>query len=164
MKKISLQFLLICFTFLAVSFAPTNVKKVYSTTEGKMKIEFPGEYEVSKMDESSTKIVSVVDNVNYFCTFTLNDETLVDAEALAQSSLDGFNEVLEGTITNKSVWKIQKNKGLKAEIDVTSIQAKVHYQVVLVGKIHYQLVVISAYKDFDQKKADAFMKSFKMLK
>lgn len=164
MKKIALQLLLVGFTFIAVSFASSSAKNVYSTMEGKMKISFPGEYEVSKMDENTTKIVSVVDNANYFCTFTINDVTLVDPEGLAQSSLDGFNEVLEGTINNKSVWKIQKHKGLKAEIDVTSIQAKVQYHVVLVGKIHYQMVVIAGYKDFDQKKVDAFMKSFKMLK
>jgi hypothetical protein len=164
MKKITLQLLLVGFTFLAVSFAPTDVKKVFSTTEGKMKIEFPGDYEVSKIDENTTKIESVVVNMSYLCTYTINNESVEDPEVLAQSSLDGFNGVFKGTINSKTVWKIQKHKGLKAEIDVPTLKVKVQYHVVLVENIHYQLVVISGVNEFDQKKADAFSKSFRMLK
>lgn len=167
MTRLMQQLLFVGITFLAVSMAPSGEKKTYTSAEGKMSLTFPGEYEVGELDAgdaTTTKISALVDDVTYFGSYTLHTTEMTNPVSLAQTSMDAFVETLGGEIIQQSVWKIKKNKGLQADIDLKSTGAKVQYHVIIVGQIQYQLAVVASYDKWDKKKFTAFAKTFKILK
>ena len=167
MKTFPNLLVLLCVVFLTSAVVPPAKGYKYSSKEGKMTVSFPSEYEVTTTDAESAvtvKVSAVEGERTYFASYTLHDTPLSDREGLAQVSLDSFNETLKGTIINQSTWSLKGQKGLYAKITIPDLDAKIDYHVILVGQIQYQLVVLATQPQWDQKKADAFVKSFKMMK
>ena len=48
-------------------------------------------------------------------------------------------------------------------MDLTENDVLLEYRVILIGNIQYQLVAMAATSDYDEKAADKFFKSFKLI-
>lgn len=159
--------LLLCVAFFSVAFAPSAKSFAYSSTEGRMSIKFPAEYEVDPGTPGKLKTVKIsttIDEQTFFASYSLHETEIMDHEEMAKVSLESFSERVGGEITAESVWKVKKNKGIKATIDMSEKESRVQYQVILVGNIQYQIVVVASYDAWDQKAVDKFFKSFKIKK
>lgn len=166
MKNPIIRFSLFASLFLLASFAPpTKVK--YASTEGKLMITFPASYDSQDMSTDSYKSIqskASLDDQLFFVTYNIHTSELSDHEALAETSLNSFSEAMNGTISSQNVWKVKKNNGLKARIDIPELGLIADYGVVLVGQIQYQVAVVSASDVWNQERSDAFFKSFKLKK
>ncbi len=166
MKNPILRISLFAFLFVFVSFAPpSNVK--YASAEGKLMITFPVAYESTDMsteDYTSIQTQANLDEQLFFVTYNIHNSELTDHESLAQTSLESFSGAMNGTITTQNTWKVKKNNGLKARIDIPELGLVADYGVVLVGQIQYQVAVVSATEQWNQVRSDAFFKSFKLKK
>lgn len=163
MKKHPIVLLMISFVLLTTAFAPKAEAQKLSSTEGKMSIKFPADYQASE-EGPTKKFTATVGDQTFFAAYTVHEVELEDQMGLAEVSLDEFNKILEGNILEKSNWKLKKNTGLKANIHLEKQDGKILYHVILIGNIQYQVVVISPTESFDQKSADKFVKSFKVKK
>lgn len=152
--------------FLLVSFVPpTKVK--YTSKEGKLSISFPAAYESQDMstDEyASIQTKAKLEEQLFFVTYNIHKSKLSDPESLAETSLNSFNQAMNGTITSQKTWSVKKNNGLKARIDIPGLDLVADYGVVIVGQIQYQVAVVSATGEWNQAYSDAFFKSFKLMK
>lgn len=167
MKNKAITLLPICFLFLSASIVPPSKNFKYKSEEGKMSVTFPAAYESTTDEKENIKIVKITTEVNeqtFFASYTVHQQQMEDRESLAELSLDSFTETTEGTITQKSAWKIKKNKGYKAMIDLNKQNAQIQYQAIIIGQLQYQLVVVAPKNKWDQKAADRFLKSFKVRK
>lgn len=167
MKKTTILLLISLFVLISVAFAPTAKGYKYSSAEGKMTVTFPAAFETevnSQNDIETTKITAIVDEQTFFAAYTLHQTELEDQIMLAQIALDSFSETLNGNILQQSAWKIKKNEGVQAVLNLDEQDAKIQYRVIMIGNLQYQLVVIAANSSFDQKAADSFFKSFKVKK
>lgn len=166
MKNPIVKISMFAFLFLLASFAPP-AKIKYVTTEGKLMITFPASYDSQDMstdDYTSIQTKAELEEQLFFVTYNIHQSELTDHEALAETSLNSFAEAMGGTITTQNTWQVKKNKGLKARIDIESLDLIADYGVVLVGQIQYQVAVVSGTAQWNQARSDAFFKSFKLKK
>jgi len=167
MKTFKTSLLLVSVFILVTAFAPPKKGQTYQSDEAKFSIIFPGAYEsdvVTGENNITHKITCTVDNQTYFASYTVHQFVIDDQEGLAGVSYDSFLASIGGKEVSKSEWVLKKNKGLKAKIDLTESLSTLEYRVVLVGSIQYQLVVLAATGDYDDKAAQAFFDSFKLMK
>jgi hypothetical protein len=166
MKNPILRISMFAFLFVLVSFAPPS-KVIYASAEGKLMITFPAAYESADMsteDYTSIQTQANFEDQLFFVTYNIHNSELMDHAALAETSLNAFSEAMSGTITSQNTWKVKKNSGLKARIDIPGLGLVADYGVVLVGQIQYQVAVVSATEQWNQARSDAFFKSFKLKK
>ncbi|HEY9115990.1 MAG TPA: hypothetical protein VIN10_14940 [Bacteroidales bacterium] len=165
MKTQLLALMLIFFVFPAIAINPPEKGVYYSSSVGKFSIVFPTQYKIETTDNGDSETVKISSSSNdqtYFASYTVHTVELTGLEDLAEVSLNSFSEQLGGTISEKKEWKVNKNNGLEATMNLKEQDAKVQYYVILVGQVQYQLIVLAANSSFDQKAADAFIKSFKL--
>jgi len=165
MKTQLLTLMLIFFVFPAIPINPPEKGAYYSSSAGKFSIVFPTQYKIETTDNGDTETVKISSTNNdqtYFASYTVHTVELTGLEDLAEVSLNSFSEQLGATISGQSEWKVNKNSGLEATMYLKDQDAKVQYYVLLVGQIQYQLIVLATNSSFDQKAADAFIKSFKL--
>ncbi len=166
MKRIIFSCALLVLLVVATSLAP-SAKFKYSSSEAKLSVVFPGEFETTeqvKDSYKSVKIQAVVDGVIYFAIYTVHDNEMTDSESLAKVSLDAFTEGIDGQITKESTWKVNKNNGLQVLLKAPSNDLVGEYRVVIIDQIQYQVTVVSPEKSWDAKRAKKFFKSFKVRK
>lgn len=166
MKRIIYSSTLLLLLVSVTSLTP-SVKVKYSSSEAKLSITFPGDFETTEQFKESYKSVktqAVVDGVIYFSIYTVHDNEMSDPEALAKVSLDAFNDGLDGEITEESTWKVNKQNGLQAMIKVPGQDLVGEYRVVILDQIQYQITVVAPEESWDAKKAKKFFKSFKVKK
>ena len=166
MKKIifnsSLVLLLVGITSLV---SAQNAK--YSSSEANVSVTFPGTYETTeKVKEAYKSVMSqvIVDDILYYCSYTVHDNDLSGNEELAKISMNAFVEGMGADIEEEAEWKVGKNKGLQASLVVKDRELKGEYRVVIVGQIQYQITVVGAAASWDKKRAKKFLKSFKIKK
>lgn len=115
------------------------------------------------MDEEdyvTYKVSSQKDKIVFFANYTIHELELADAEQLSKTSLEAFNEAVEGEIVSSGDWKVGSSKGLQAVIEMSATKHKVNYRAILVGNIQYQLVVFSEAENWNQQLSNDFMQSF----
>ncbi|MEZ5003338.1 MAG: hypothetical protein R2730_09930 [Chitinophagales bacterium] len=163
MKHTPFALLMIGFVVFSTAFTTTVHAQKLISSQGKMSVKFPAEY--TKTDDGLTvKYSAVVGEQTFFAAYTIHEVELEDKMGLSEVSLEEFNNILNGTILQKTEWKVKKNTGLKGVIRMATEETKVQYHVVMVGQIQYQVVVIAPEATWDQKSTDKFVKSFKILK
>jgi len=175
-KKGALNIMLIIFTcfilfgnygFVSEPAIPKGAKWVkYSTDEGKAKLKFPYQFEVTEEEKENGKTVKVQakngNNMFYFA-YTLHNSELIDAEHLAEISLESFAETLKGKINSQEEFIVNDHKGLKAKIVMEESDADVYYRAIIIGQIQYQLIVLDVSKTINEER-DKFFESFQIFK
>jgi len=146
--------------------SPKGAKWVkYSTDEGKAKLKFPFQFEETEEVKENGKTVKVQakngDDMFYFA-YTLHNSELVDAEHLAEVSLESFAETLKGKINSQEEFVVNENKGIKAKIVMEESDADIYYRAIIIGQIQYQLIVLDVTKTINEER-DKFFESFKIL-
>lgn len=152
--------------FVLVSFVPAKGFK-YVSEEGKFSINFPSEVSTQDMSTTSYKSIQAQSNLKdqlFFATHNIHETTLTDQEALAETSLKSFVDAMQGTIISQEKWVVNKNNGLKAKLDIPSLNLIGEYNIVIIGQIQYQLAVVSELDNWSQVETDKFLKSFKVKK
>ena len=87
-----------------------------------------------------------------------------DTDGLLETSLESFNESLEAKLISSENIELKGVKGKYAVMEIGESKAKVEYRVFINGYFQYQVVSVQLDDDYDQKTADSFFKSFKILK
>ncbi|MCB9081071.1 MAG: hypothetical protein H6555_05100 [Lewinellaceae bacterium] len=167
MRNYFLLLVFIGFVFPLGAINPPGKGFAYSSSAGKFSVVFPARYEVQTSEGEeveTTKISVTIDEQTFFASYTVHTVNLTDRDDLLEVSVDSFREQLNGTIQGKSAWKVKKESGLQAVMNLEEQDAKIQYHVLIVGQIQYQLVVVAPSGSFNQKAADAFIKSFKLSK
>ena len=167
MKTIYRTSIILILLLLSVSYTQAQKSVAYKSEEGKFSIKFPGEFKENITEKESAKTVKIqceLEKSNYFASYSLHKVDIDDPLEMAEVSLESFTEAIHGVVVTRTEWKIKKNEGLKALIDLPDNGAKLEYRVILVGNIQYQLIVIAVDGAIDKKKANAFFKSFKLKK
>ena len=167
MKKYSSTFLIVSIVLLTAAFMPAGKGNVYSTKEGKFSVTFPAAFKTEITEQESAKTIktsAAVGDQTYFASYTLHEVEMTDPESLAETSLEAFTEATGGTLSDKNAWKIKAHNGLKAIITLEEQDAKIQYHVILVGQLQYQIIVVGPEASWEQKPADGFFKSFKLMK
>ena len=161
MKKHFLNLMLISFAFASISTTTPPKGFNYSSREGKFSVVFPAQYTVDAK-ENTIKISATSNEQTYYASYTIHNVELTNRKELAEISLNSFSDILKSPIIEQSDWKTNKNTGLQATLNMQEKNIKIKYYVVLVGQIQYQMIVMAENALFDQKAADAFVKSFKL--
>lgn len=165
MRNYFLLLVFSCFVFPTVAMNPPAKGAYYNSSVGKFSIVFPAQYEVQTSGDGeleSGKISVTIDDQTYFASYTVHTVDLTNVKELTEVSVDSFREELSATMQGKSEWKVKKNSGLKATMKLAEQDVKMQYHVLIVGQIQYQLIVAAPSGSFNQKAADAFIKSFKL--
>jgi len=167
MKINNFAFVLITALFLFTSFTQAQKGYPYKSTEGKLSIVFPGDFVTEQLkseDNVTIKTSCTVDDQTYFVTYTLHTLELTEPVELAEVSYDSFIKAVGGKLLSKSEWKIKKNVGIKARIELPKDESLLEYRVIIVGDIQYQVIALAAETLYDEGTAAAFFKSFKLQK
>jgi hypothetical protein len=130
------------------------------------KFKLPGEVkeEVSESDKVKTyKFSTEYNGIAFLFSYTVHVSNLSDYQLLAETSLESFTESLGGNIVSEEEWKVKKNIGKKATIQIAALEAACQYRVVLAGQMQYQAVVVAPVNSFDAKTAKKFFKSIKIM-
>lgn len=157
--------LFVLFTATLALAAPPKYK--FTSKEGKYSVVFPAEFKsetVKKEYATTIKTTAMLSNQTFLASYTIHEQELGDRKELATVSLESFVDGVSGKITKQSEWKIKKNSGIKATISLSEKDATVEYWVILIGQIQYQVTSVAANSNWDQKAADAFLRSFKVMK
>lgn len=165
MKNHLLTLMLICFVFPTIAINPPEKGFYYSSSAGNFSIVFPTQYKIETTDNGDSETVKISSTSNeqtYFASYTVHSVELTDLKELAEVSLNTFSEQLGATVSEQSEWKVNKNSGLKATMNMAEQDIKVQYFVIIVEQVQFQLIVLAKNSSFDQKAADAFIKSFKL--
>lgn len=165
MKSILFSSVLLLLFVGFTSIAPPKFK--YSSSEGKISVTFPAEFSVSQNEDTDVKTVKIQsqsDEMVFFVSYTIHANVLTDHEGLAKESLDSFNEALGGEISEESVWKVNGQNGLQARLNIPTNELTGIYKVVLIDQMQYQVTAVGPKSNWDEKKAQKFLKSFKVSK
>lgn len=165
MKNYLLTLIFCTFIFPAMAINPPAKGIYYISNEGKFSIVFPVQYQIETDENEGPKTVKISATNNdqmYFCSYTLHTEYLSDEEELARVSVDAMSESLGATVMEQSEWTINKKSGLEAMLNMPEQDIKVQYYVVIFDQVQLQVIVLAKNSSFDQKAADAFIKSLKL--
>lgn len=166
MKSSIFKPLFLSFLFLVFSINANAANFKYKSSEGRMSVKFPSQYTVVTENPDYGKTVKINAEFGAYifsATYTIHSTSSSgsDPESLANVSLGAFSESLKGNISNKQVWKIKKNNGIRAVIKSDELNISASYACIMIGQIQYQLVVASASDSWVDGKGDAFFESFK---
>ncbi len=167
MKNKVSALLFICLALPLAAFNPASKGIHYNSSEARFSISFPADYTVDSDNSADIKTVKVMSTYNdqtFLVSYTIHTADVSDTEYLCEVSLNSFRESIAAEISEDLEWKLKKNKGLKAIMNIEEMDAQVEYYVIFSGQIQYQLAVVASYSLWDQKSADAFIKSFKLEK
>lgn len=158
--------ILITAFIMTTAFAPAKKKFIFKPEEGKLSVIFPAEY-TSDRDEgenvTTIKTSCTLDGQTYFASYSLHQVEITEHKEMAEVSYDSFIKAINGVLVSKSDWIVNNYEGIKAVMNIPTENVKLEYRVVLAGNIQYQLVVMASGADYDEKMADAFFNSFKLL-
>ena len=148
--------------------APAQVEKwvSYTSQEGKVKMKFPGEYEVSEEQKETHKVVkisSTIGDENYFLSYTVHNMPMKEHYEMAKVSLNSFAEAFGVEPSNEEDFVYKSHRGRQATLRLEERGIVITYKALLVDQIQYQIVVVQA-EDGDQATKEKFLKSFKLLK
>ena len=139
-----------------LAFAQTK----FSSSEGKMSIKFPCDYEVENSEDSdATKVKAVCEDQLYYISYVKHESNVEDMEGMLQVSVDAFVETIEGTTKKQEEIKIKGHEALEAEIEFQG--NTILYRVTMIGDMQYQLIGLGATDSFNRKATEKFLKSFK---
>lgn len=165
MRKIA-AFLTI--TLLISSFGLKEKGYAYESNEAKMSIKFPAEFEVSTIEKekATTYKAQVQDGgMLFMASSSVHKSTLEnDIDGLLETSLNSFRESLNGTIVSSESIELKGTKGTYAVLTLGQNNSKLEYRVFLKDNMQYQIITAQLDAEYDQESADAFYKSFKILK
>lgn len=140
---------------------------VFTSAEGKVKMKFPAAYkiDVSPGDgHSTTKIATVVGQVNYFLSYTIHETPMDSHYEMAKLSLEVFTERLGTRNLYERDYIYKSHTGRMAEMMLDEEDVRIYYRAILVGQIQYQLIVTMPGDATDTGSVDQFFKSFKLMK
>jgi hypothetical protein len=87
-----------------------------------------------------------------------------DIYGLLETSLNSFRESLNGTIVSTESIELKGAKGTYAVMTLGESNTKLEYRVFLKENKQYQIISAQLESVYDQKTADEFYKSFKIMK
>lgn len=162
----SLSLLLLFFN--NFSYAQSSKVK-YDSKVAKFSIVFSSEYEIEESydEENKAKTTKIKSNSNEFfemASYTLHTVELPDTKQLQQISLDAFVEVVKSKIISKKEWKAGENIGISTILKSEELDLILSYNVIIKDQIQYQIIAFSKANSWDEKKANKFVKSFKLNK
>jgi hypothetical protein len=166
MKRIIFSSALLILLVGITSLAPAT-KYTYTSDEAGCSVTFPAEFSTTEKDQEDYRSIQtqvVADEMVYMLICTVHNIELTETDDLTEVSMDAFMGSLGGTSKGKTTWKVKKNSGLQSKFEASEEGLYGDYRVLIKGQIQYQIVAVSPTASWNQKKADAFFKSFKLKK
>ena len=163
-----LSAILLSLVLIASSF--TTLKKWYSykNEETKISVKFPAEYEetTSEQEKSVTYKAQFQNNqMMFLASSSVHESSLEnDVEGLLETSVDSFGESLNATLVSVESIKLKRVNGSFATFSYGNQNGKLEYRVFLKDNIQYQIITAQLGGEYDQRNADKFYKSFKIMK
>ena len=87
-----------------------------------------------------------------------------DVEGLLETSVESFGESLNATLVSVESIKLKRVNGSFATFSYGNQNGKLEYRVFLKDNIQYQIITAQLGGEYDQRNADKFYKSFKIMK
>ena len=163
-----LSAILLTLTIVASSFAMKQKWYTYENEKIKMTVKFPTQFKesVTEKEKSTTyKAQMQGGGMLFMVSGSVHKSTLEnDVDGLLKTSLNSFVESLKGEIVSTERIELKGTQGSYSVLTMGENESKIEYRVFLKGNKQYQLISAQLESEYDQKTADEFYKSFKIMK
>ena len=153
---------------MASSFAIKQKWYTYENQEIKMSVKFPAQFEESTTEKEKTttyKAQMQGGGMLFLASGSLHKSSLEsDIDGLLETSLESFAESLKGKIISTERIELKGAQGSYSVLTLGEDKTKLEYRVFLKGNKQYQIISAQLEGEYDQKTADEFYKSFKIMK